>query len=98
LLWQKQLYRKSSHAFNSAKSRTSRNNRKTTRRCADSLADETKSLAQKCWTTPEVLQNVNFGEMGNLKLTQRDIDDLVAFLETLTDGYGAKSPWFSSKN
>jgi cytochrome c peroxidase len=74
------------------------NNRKTTRRCADSLADETKSLAQKCWATPEVLQNVNFGEMGNLKLTQRDIDDLVAFLETLTDGYGAKSPWFSSKN
>jgi cytochrome c peroxidase len=73
------------------------NNRKTTRRCADSLADETKSLAQKCWAIPETSQNVNFGEMGNLKLSQRDIDDLVAFLETLTDGYGEKSPWTSLK-
>ncbi len=73
------------------------NNRKTTRRCTDSLANETKSLTKKCWATPEVTQNVNFGEMGNLRLNQRDIDDLVAFLETLTDGYGEKSPWTSLK-
>lgn len=71
------------------------NTRKIKHRCADPLNDETKSLVQKCWATPEVTQNVNFGEMGNLKLSQRDIDDLVAFLETLTDGYGAKSPWSS---
>jgi len=74
------------------------NNRKTTRRCADSLLDETKSLAQKCWAIPEATQNVNFAEMGNLKLSSRDINDLTAFLETLTDGYGEKSPWFLSKN
>jgi len=33
-----------------------------------------------------------------LKLSSRDINDLTAFLETLTDGYGEKSPWFLSKN
>ncbi len=71
------------------------NNRKTTRHCVDSLTNETESLAKKCWAIPEVAQNVNFDEMGNLKLSQRDIDDLVAFLETLTDGYGEKSPWIS---
>lgn len=71
------------------------NTRKVKRRCAEPLTNETQSLEQKCWATPEVSQNVNFGEMGNLKLSQRDIDDLVAFLETLTDGYDAKSPWTS---
>jgi len=73
------------------------NTRKVKRRCADSFANETKSLAQKCWAEPEATQNVNFGEMGNLRLNQRDIDDLVAFLNTLTDGYGEKSPWISLK-
>ena len=73
------------------------NTRKVKRHCVDSLANETISLAQKCWAEPEVTQNVNFGEMGNLRLSQRDIDDLVAFLETLTDGYGEKSPWTSLK-
>lgn len=74
------------------------NTRKVKHRCVNPFTNETQSLAQKCWATPETSQNVNFSELGNLKLTQRDIDDLVAFLETLTDGYGAKSPWFSSKN
>ncbi len=73
------------------------NTRKIKRHCTDSLANETKSLAQKCWATPETLQNVNFGEMGNLRLNQRDIDDLTAFLETLTDGYGQNSPWYLKK-
>lgn len=27
-------------------------------------------------------------ELGNLHLTNQDIDDIVAFLKTLTDGYG----------
>lgn len=74
------------------------NTRKIKRRCADQFTDETKSLAQKCWAEPEVMQNVNFAEMGNLKLSQRDIDDLVTFLKTLTDGYGDKSPWIKITN
>lgn len=36
---------------------------------------------------PEVPMNVNTDELGDLGLTSDEIDDLVAFLETLTDGY-----------
>ena len=36
---------------------------------------------------PEVNQNVNKDELGNLNLTPQEIDDIVAFLKTLTDGY-----------
>ena len=41
------------------------------------------------WSPPEVRENVNYDELGNLGLTAREIDDLVAFLETLTDDYTA---------
>jgi cytochrome c peroxidase len=36
---------------------------------------------------PEVPINVNTDELGDLGLTSDEIDDIVAFLETLTDGY-----------
>jgi cytochrome c peroxidase len=36
---------------------------------------------------PEVAENVNTEELGDLGLTEDEILDLVAFLETLTDGY-----------
>ncbi|MDH4156463.1 MAG: T9SS type A sorting domain-containing protein [candidate division Zixibacteria bacterium] len=36
---------------------------------------------------PEVPINVNTDELGDLGLTSDEIDDLVAFLHTLTDGY-----------
>ncbi len=37
---------------------------------------------------PEVNQNVDHGgRIGNLGLTGSEIQDLIAFLETLTDGY-----------
>ncbi|MHC4519259.1 MAG: cytochrome-c peroxidase [Planctomycetota bacterium] len=39
------------------------------------------------WPAPEVPQNVNREELGDLGLTARDTDDLVAFLHTLTDGF-----------
>jgi cytochrome c peroxidase len=35
--------------------------------------------------------NVNHDELGDLGLTQREIDDIVAFMHTLTDGYGLGS-------
>jgi cytochrome c peroxidase len=31
-------------------------------------------------------------ELGNLKLTDQEEDDLVAFLKTLTDGYKVPGP------
>lgn len=40
-----------------------------------------------CWPEAEVPENVNKAEMGNLGLTTQEIEDIVAFLETLTDGW-----------
>ena len=31
--------------------------------------------------------NVNHEELGDLDLTEQEIDDIVAFMHTLTDGY-----------
>ncbi len=39
------------------------------------------------WPAPEVAENVNKDELGNLQLTNQEIEDLVAFLTTLTDGW-----------
>ena len=39
------------------------------------------------WGTPEVAENVNREELGNLNLTPGEVDAIVAFLKTLTDGY-----------
>jgi len=39
------------------------------------------------WPAPEVKENVNTLELGNLGLTQQEVDDLVAFMKTLTDGF-----------
>lgn len=36
---------------------------------------------------PEVLENMNVAELGNLNLSLQDEIDLVAFMKTLTDGY-----------
>ena len=41
----------------------------------------------RCWPAPEVAVNVNRDEMGRLRLLNREIDDIVAFMRTLTDGY-----------
>jgi len=42
------------------------------------------------WPEPEVAANVNRDELGDLKLTQQEMDDIVAFLGTLTDGFDPK--------
>ena len=39
------------------------------------------------WPEPEVTENVNFDEMGDLGLTNQEMEDIVAFLHTLTDGW-----------
>ena len=45
----------------------------------------TRDLA--AWPTPEVAENVNYDELGDLQLTNQEIEDLVTFLSTLTDGW-----------
>lgn len=39
------------------------------------------------WGEPEVRENVDTRDSGNLKLTEEEIDAVVAFLHTLTDGF-----------
>ncbi len=41
------------------------------------------------WAPPEVRTNVNREELGDLGLTEQEVDDIVAFLQTLTDGYNS---------
>jgi cytochrome c peroxidase len=40
-----------------------------------------------CWPAPEVLQNMNTDELGNLGLSDAEERALVAFMRTLSDGY-----------
>lgn len=40
------------------------------------------------WPDPEISANMNVEEMGNLGLTNQEVEDIVAFLKTLTDGEG----------
>jgi cytochrome c peroxidase len=39
------------------------------------------------WPAPDVAENVNSTELGNLGLSAVEEDDIVAFLKTLSDGY-----------
>jgi cytochrome c peroxidase len=40
-----------------------------------------------CWPAPEVLQNMNTAELGNLGLSLEEERALVAFMRTLSDGF-----------
>jgi cytochrome c peroxidase len=54
------------------------------RTCAD-LNDP--GFGEQCWAAAEITANVNKDELGDLGLTAREEAQLVAFMETLTDGY-----------
>jgi len=55
--------------------------------CADPFTLVEDALAQDCWPEPEVAENVNDDELGDLGLSQEEEDAIVAFLKTLSDGY-----------
>ena len=48
---------------------------------------EAQALAANCWPEPEVTENVNTAELGNLGLTPAEEAAIVAFLKALSDGY-----------
>jgi cytochrome c peroxidase len=56
-------------------------------RCADRFTTEAVALQLGCWPEPEVVENVNRDELGDLGLSSDDEDALVEFLKTLSDGY-----------
>lgn len=47
----------------------------------------TDVIEQGCWPAPEVAENVDTQFMGDLGLTSQEVADIVAFLQTLTDGF-----------
>jgi cytochrome c peroxidase len=51
------------------------------------LYTEAQALAADCWPPPEVADNVNTDELGDLGLTPEEEADIVAFLKTLSDGF-----------
>ena len=53
-------------------------------RC-DSVSDPQPGV--NCWPEPEVHQNINEDELGDLKLTREEELAIVEFLKTLSDGY-----------
>ena len=68
------------------------NTRDVLQRCEDipgipELITEEVALAYDCWPDAEVPINVNVEEMGDLGLTPGEERALVAFMETLSDGY-----------
>jgi cytochrome c peroxidase len=42
---------------------------------------------RNCWPEPEISANLNREELGNLGLTEAEEEAIVAFMETLSDGY-----------
>jgi cytochrome c peroxidase len=48
---------------------------------------EAQAMAARCWPSPEVADNVNTAELGDLGLSAEEEAALVAFLRTLSDGY-----------
>jgi len=47
----------------------------------------TRDVRTAHWDAPEVRFDLNVVDMGNLGLSDQDVADVVAFLETLTDGF-----------
>jgi cytochrome c peroxidase len=55
--------------------------------CPDPWTPMDDAIAQGCWPPPEVAENVNTTELGNLGLTDEEEDAIVAFMEALTDDF-----------
>lgn len=55
--------------------------------CENPLTTEKNALKQACWPAPEVGENVNTDELGDLGLTAEEEAAIVAFLKTLSDGF-----------
>jgi len=60
--------------------------------CSDPFTTEADALAQGCWPAPEVADNVNVDELGDLGLTPEEENAIVAFLMTLSDGFEKPAP------
>ena len=53
--------------------------------CADEWASEAEAMKLGCWPKAEIPATVNHDELGDLKLTETEEHQIVAFLKTLDD-------------
>ena len=51
------------------------------------LFTEAEALAAGCWPAPEIPENVNTDELGDLGLTAAEEDAIVVFLNAISDGF-----------
>ena len=58
--------------------------------CPEAFTTEKDALKMNCWPEPEVAVNINAAELGNLGLTDVEEDAIVAFMQTLSDGFKVK--------
>jgi cytochrome c peroxidase len=63
------------------------NTRDTKPACGKIFLDDEKAISKGCWPVAEVTDNVNVDELGNLGLNSQEVNDIVAFMQTLTDGW-----------
>jgi cytochrome c peroxidase len=54
-------------------------------RCSNRFTDVDTAEREGCWPEPEIANNINTGELGDLGLNAQESSDLVAFLKTLSD-------------
>lgn len=55
--------------------------------CAEKFISAEEAVTKNCWPAPEMAETMNKEELGNLGLTDQEVDDIVTFLKTLDDGY-----------
>jgi cytochrome c peroxidase len=55
--------------------------------CPPEYDTEAEARANDCWPPPEVAENVNLDELGDLGLTPDEEAAIVAFMKMLSDGY-----------
>ena len=55
--------------------------------CTGKFVSEARAQALGCWPEGEITGNINAVDMGNLHLTDQEVDDIVTYLGTLTDGW-----------
>jgi len=60
--------------------------------CDDPFTTVEDALAHDCWPEPEVDENVNTSELGDLKLSAEEEEALVTFMKTLSDGFDIAAP------
>jgi cytochrome c peroxidase len=58
--------------------------------CNNIFTTELDANFKKCWPAAEVPDTVNHEELGNLKLNNQEVEDIVIFMQTLTDGWVQK--------